>query len=82
MPAWSGPLPPNTTSTSGRGSMPRPAETLRTAFAMLAFTRRKMPSAASRTEMPSGTATRSRSAACARSTSRRICPSEKRSGLR
>src|SRR6059036_4245144 len=34
MPAWTGPLPPNTTSVSGRGSMPRPAETRRMAFAI------------------------------------------------
>jgi hypothetical protein len=62
--------------------MPFCADAFRTAFAMFAFTSRKMPSAASTTVRPSGFATRSRIAAVAPSASSRIVPPQNASGLR
>ena len=55
--ACTAPLPPYAISERSRGSAPWPASTLRVAFAMLAFTMRSMPHAASVTSMPSGSAT-------------------------
>ena len=49
---------------------------------MLALTSRKMPSAASTTETPSGFATRSRMAASAPSTSSRMVPPQNEPGFR
>ena len=78
--AWVGPAPPYAISTNSRGSSPRSTVSTRMAFTMWARASSSMPDAAWTRSIPSGCATRSRTARSAAARSSARLPSRKWAG--